>query len=40
MKIEVIKNQSMEEMSQNLPDGITWFFIGQPKTWKTSAASK
>ena len=40
MNIEINKNQSMEEMSSQLPDGITWFFIGQPKTWKTSAASK
>ena len=40
MNIEINKNQSVEEMSSQLPDGITWFFIGQPKTWKTSAASK
>ena len=23
-----------------LPSGLTWYFIGQPKTWKTSAASE
>ena len=23
-----------------MPSGLTWYFIGQPKTWKTSAVSK
>ena len=33
-------NKVTNDWKNDLPGGITWFFIGQPKTGKTTAASK
>lgn len=37
MDIKINKNNPT---INEIPAGLTWFFIGQPKTWKTSASAK